>query len=307
MRILFIAALILPVVVAMGYMVRSQSRNARTDELVRLSREGGAVETWFDLCQQPLSTSPPSPNVPPELREQIEMQSRFVPSRRQCMGLVNSFHVGPGERPFLVYGAALTQSFRWTPFIGFGLALVVAISFAGADWSSGWIKTLLTWEVRRVRVAFARALAVVIGLLGLLLAALLLMSLTLAIATVLKGSFSGFDSVVVEDLFESFWRGLFLTALGGIIGYGLTTAFRYSLATPVVLFAYMGFEAALVSLSPTIRSWTLSSSLIVAGAGYDTKAFASVPVGRAGWLLIAASLLVLMGAVLTFAKRDITG
>jgi len=76
--------------------------------------------------------------------------------------------------------STLPDILRGTAFLLIVLGLVIGASSVGADWQSGTMATLLTWEPRRIRLMLSRALVVAVSVF--LLAILLQGALSLAIA-----------------------------------------------------------------------------------------------------------------------------
>lgn len=110
-----------------------------------------------------------------------------------------------------------------------GLALLVGATFAGADWSSGSLSNQLLFEPRRLRVWTAKAGAVAIGGVVLMLAGLTTFwGLTWGLAALrdVSGTAEEWQSVAGAG-----GRGLLFAACAGIGGYALTMLLRGTVGT----------------------------------------------------------------------------
>jgi hypothetical protein len=330
----FRVAVLLSAIAALGatvyFMVATEAPTGETDEFFREHRS--SLEERIDFCTEPpdLPEEPEfgegEPRPPEEVLERSRAQRSRARSRRECMEHVNRFEaaVGPvvtqtvtdregNVRPlafrqtvslFHVAGA-LTSSFRWIPYAGFLVAFLIGATFGGADWSGGWMKTYLTWESRRPRIYLAKAVALVFTVVGLYVLAQVLMALFVTLGALVKGSFVGFDAVMWEDLLESSWRGWFMTAIGGLLGFALPFGFRYTMAAPVGLAIFLVAEVSLLNLTQEFRTWSLAASFVVAGKGYDIEALYSQTPAKATALLAAAALVISIFSTILFARRDV--
>ncbi|MEX2394750.1 MAG: ABC transporter permease subunit, partial [Actinomycetota bacterium] len=77
------------------------------------------------------------------------------PTLEQARGNYDSRFTFAEEMPESTRGVALAL---------FGFSLVVAASFVGAEWGSGTMTTLLTWEPRRGRILAAKTIAIAVVL-----------------------------------------------------------------------------------------------------------------------------------------------
>jgi hypothetical protein len=137
-----------------------------------------------------------------------------------------------------VYVETVPDVSRGVAAVLFVASVVAGASFVGAEWGSGSMTTLLTWEPRRGRVLAAKVIAVVCML---ALAAALLLAL-LAVAFLPAGAFRG----TTRGLSGSTWwtlagiwaRGAALASFGGAVAAGIATLTRNSVGVVGTAFAY---------------------------------------------------------------------
>ena len=313
-RVTVLAVGLAALVGAIYFPLALEPATEESDEFVQAGRL--AVESSFDFC-----TSPPPPadpelfeddenRPPPEVLERMKAQRERARSRRECMPLSNSFMAPIGRTSyaeFFYLPGALTDAFRWIPYAGFAIAFLIGATFGGGDWSGGWMKTFLTWETRRVRIYLSKAVALLIGMVGLYLAAQLWLAVATSLLALFNGSFVGFDAVIWEDLLESSWRGWFMTAVGALLGFALPFGLRKTMAAPLGLAIYVVYEAVVLNLTMgSYRSWGLTTAVLVAGKGYDTEALHSQSPEVASWLLGLGAVVLTAVGTAVFAKGEVT-
>ncbi|MEU2348086.1 hypothetical protein [Modestobacter sp. NPDC049651] len=142
------------------------------------------------------------------------------------------------------------------------LAFLVGATFVGAEWSSRSMVSLLFWEPRRGRVLGAKALVVggaslVLGVVG---------QVAWLVASQLLQAVAGDD----QPLPDGFWgelsgvagRGVLLTALVGLLGFGLTNLVRNTGAALGVAFVYLVIaENAARGLLPRVQPWLVTENV----------------------------------------------
>jgi hypothetical protein len=141
------------------------------------------------------------------------------------------------------------------------LAFLVGGTFVGAEWSTRSMVALLFWETRRPRVMAAKLLvtAVAAAVLGLAMQAL-----WLGLATLLQ-SVAG-DGVALppgfwSELLGAQGRGVLLTLVAGLLGFGLTNLLRNTGAALGVAFVYVAIvENAVRALRPAWQPWLLTNN-----------------------------------------------
>ncbi len=120
----------------------------------------------------------------------------------------------------------------------FVLSFVVGASFMGAEWGSGAMTTLLTWEPRRGRVLVAKVIA---GTLLMAAASVLLLALIAVVylpVASLRGTTRGLDGSVWWTLFGVWARGAGLAMFGSAVAMAISTITRNTAGAVGVAFGY---------------------------------------------------------------------
>jgi ABC-2 type transport system permease protein len=208
---------------------------------------------------------------------------------------------------------------------GSALALVLGATWIGAEWSTRSLVSLLFWEPRRVRVMAVKLAVLALGaaLLGILLQAAWLVTASILDAT--AGDGRALPDGFWGDLLGTQARGVLLTVLAAVGGFGLTSLVRNTGAALGIGFVYFAVvETAVAILRPAWQPWLLSSSvagLVLPGGhtvvlveeavdpatGSLVGGTREVLVGnlQGGLVLgLAAGAAVVLGVVL-FARRDV--
>ncbi len=182
-------------------------------------------------------------------------------------------------------------------------ALLAAASVVGADWRSGMLATLLTWEPRRVRVAAARvssaafAAAAIALLLQLVLIAALLPSM------LLHGGTGGADAEWWRGLVVAMGKGAALTGLAAIVGASLALIGRNTAIALGAAFVYLNFvESAVRAWRPGLGRWLITDNAAAFLMGPRSDVVAS-PVPAIMLVVYAVGLFAAAAAV--FRRRDI--
>jgi len=140
----------------------------------------------------------------------------------------------------LVIGCAVASGVLFT------LGVVVGASFVGAEWNSGSMSTLLTWEPRRVRVFAAKLIACMITTTIVSLAVLVVLALLLLPSAAAHGTTSG----VPWLSFAGVWIRIgIVSAIGVALGAALANVMR-SAAGPIATWLIFQFVA-----SPALLLW----------------------------------------------------
>jgi hypothetical protein len=220
-------------------------------------------------------------------------------------------NTGPGAIGFAVAGSAL--------------ALVLGATWIGAEWSTRSLVSLLFWEPRRVRVMAVKLAVLALGaaLLGILLQAAWLATASILDAT--AGDGRALPDGFWGDLLGTQARGVLLTVLAAVGGFGLTSLVRNTGAALGIGFVYFAVvETAVAILRPAWQPWLLTSSIaglvlpdgytVVLGGGAVDPATGSLA-GETREILVGnlqggmvlglwAGAAVALGVVL-FARRDV--
>lgn len=197
-------------------------------------------------------------------------------------------------------------------WLGVGAQLIIVAwllgaSFAGAEWHTGSMATLLTWEPRRARVFAAKLVAcLVLVYLGAVAAELLLGGALLP-AAVLRGTTEDVDAQWVRDAVGLLGRVGVACASGAALGYGLAMLGRNTAASLGAGFGYLLIVENLVrGFRPQWSGWLLgdNTAAFVGGAGEE------VILGRsaveAGLVMGLYAAVVLVAGWISFHRRDVT-
>ena len=132
--------------------------------------------------------------------------------------------------------ASILQGTAFLVIIG---GWVLGASLVGAEWSEGTFATLLTWEPRRLRVLFVRAVVVaaVVFVLAVVLQAVLVGVLAL-VATTRGDTTTG--SGFLRELVGIGVRVAGAASLGGVLGLSIAMLTRSTAASVGAGFAYLG-------------------------------------------------------------------
>lgn len=202
-----------------------------------------------------------------------------------------------GQLPELLRGFGI-------PFLMLGW--IVGASFIGAEWHNRMVTTTLTWEPRRVRVIFAKilALAVCVAVWILVLEAIFAASLYPAAAV------HGITGSVDAD----FWREAgavalrvdALAVLAALLGFSLATIGRNTAAALGVGFAYLTVVEGLIrGFKPKWSEWLLGDNIALFLVGASNS-----PLDRdqtaAGWLLLAYCTALIALATAFFRRREMS-
>jgi ABC-type transport system involved in multi-copper enzyme maturation permease subunit len=198
------------------------------------------------------------------------------------------------------------------------LAFLVGATFIGAEWSTRSMVALLFWETRRPRVLGAK-IVVVAGasaVLGVVAqgAWLAMAGLWQAIA----GDGAALPAGFWSELLGTAGRGVLLTTLAGLLGFGLTNLVRNTGAALGVGFVYFAvLETAVRALRPEWQPWLLTNNAtalvlpegLTLYTGYDQATRQSIEylLGnlQAGVFMAVVTAVVLAAGIVLFSRRDL--
>jgi ABC-2 type transport system permease protein len=201
------------------------------------------------------------------------------------------------------------------------LGVAVAASLGGADWSTGTMTTLLTWEPRRIRVLLTRAVvvALVVAVVTLLLQVLLLGGFSLAVA--LRGTSVGSPPGLLRDAIETGLRVSAVAVAFGLVALAVATVGRSTVAALGVLFGYLVLvEGVIAGFRPSVQDRLLvraggvivSQQPIYATRGESFASFGPLQqqpelLGiTEAWVVLGFYVVVLLGvALVIFRARDV--
>ena len=188
------------------------------------------------------------------------------------------------------------------------LGMLFGATFIGAEWSSGNMGTLLTWEPRRVRVLVSKAVAAFGVTFLLTLALQVVLALTLLPAGMLNGVMEGTNSEWFRSTAGIALRSSLVASIVAVLGASIASIGRNTAAALGVVFAYFAIvESLLRTWKPHWASWFLGDNfgVLLVGDGAEIPEVGHTPF-EAGLLIGGYALIVLLAALLFFQRRDVT-
>jgi ABC-2 type transport system permease protein len=187
--------------------------------------------------------------------------------------------------------------------------LLLGASFVGAEWHSGTMTTLLTWEPRRLRVLAAKiGVAAVLAFLGYVIIQAIL-GAALTPTAVFKGTTQGADGAWFLHVTGFVLRGAATAAIAATFGASLAAIGRNTAAALGVAFGYFAILEPLVrSLRPKWQPWLVVDNVatFVLGHGGGNAEFSSRSPLGAGILIGIYAVGLAAAAVALFRARDVT-
>jgi ABC-type transport system involved in multi-copper enzyme maturation permease subunit len=194
-------------------------------------------------------------------------------------------------------------------FLAFGAMLGGAV-VVGGEWKAGTVTSLLTWEVRRARLLAARLLAcaVLAGAIGAALVLLYVVLAALPIAAANDGM-SGLDAGWWTALVGVVGRSLLVVSLAAVVGAGIASIGRSSVAALTAVFALEAIvQPAVRGLRPASARWLLGENVaaFVGGEPMVGESFRVSPMSGAVTLVVYVTALAAV-ALWSFQRRDLAG
>jgi ABC-2 type transport system permease protein len=228
-----------------------------------------------------------------------------LPDRRTCLQDVRLFNY----LPLGTFGMVLLpQVFQHSAFILIVIGLVIGSSSIGADWQSGSISTLLTWETRRTRLWVARVVVVCLAVFALALVLLALLTGLLALAAATRGTFAWLDGSWARDAIETACRVAAMSSFGALLGLSVAMIGRSTGAALAGVFVYLAvFESLLRAIYPKIAQWLLGPNVVVFVQGIATSPGTQQILSVAHSVLVISlfALVPFALALLWFRTRDV--
>jgi ABC-type transport system involved in multi-copper enzyme maturation permease subunit len=188
------------------------------------------------------------------------------------------------------------------------LSLLLGATFIGAEWHSGSMATLLTWEPRRARVFVAKAAAAAIFAFLATLAVLTFLALALLPAALFRGTTAGADGGWLLSTVGLALRGSVIASLAAIIGLAVASLGRNTAAALGGAFVYFAIlEPFTRALRPKWQPWLLSDNVATFVVSHvpDGATYTRSPIVAALWLGVIT--VALAGtSLLTFQRRDVS-
>jgi ABC-2 type transport system permease protein len=205
------------------------------------------------------------------------------------------------------------------------LGVVLGTSLGGADWTNNTMTTLLTWEPRRARVFFTRALVVAVTVGAITAFLQVVFSAVYALVAAAVGTTLFLPSHFWTDVATTIGRVSVMAMALGLVGYVLAMIGRSTVSSLGALFGYLIlFEGVIAGFRPTIQGNLLvraasvvvsqqpivdpTRELVSSGSGVSVAATPAIlmDVQRA-WTVVVVYVVVL-GAIslVQYQRRDVT-
>lgn len=208
---------------------------------------------------------------------------------------------------------SLPDVVKGTSFLLIVMGLVIGASVVGADWQSGTMGTLLTWEPRRIRLLLTRALVVAVSVFVLAVLLQAVLSLSFLAAVSVRGTTAGTVSGFTRGVVGVILRIGVMASLISLVGVAVSTVGRATAASLGVVFVYLALvESLLHGLVPGIARWLLSVNTVVFVDGKAQNVSDSsthsvvVTPGHATAVVIAYAAILMAIATAFFRNRDVT-
>jgi hypothetical protein len=212
--------------------------------------------------------------------------------------------------------AAGTDSFRYVSldetWLAVGgqmvvIAWLLGASFAGAEWHTGSMTTLLTWEPRRARVFLAKLAALLILVYLGSVAIELLIGVALWPVAVLRGTMAGVDAAWMREAAGLVGRAGLVCCVGASLGYGLAMIGRNTAASLGVGFGYLIIIENLIrGFRPQWSRWLFVDNSFAFLAGTDELLILDRSIAEAGLVTALYGAITLLAGWVFFRRRDVT-
>ncbi|MDP9295283.1 MAG: ABC transporter permease [Actinomycetota bacterium] len=202
--------------------------------------------------------------------------------------------------------SSLPDVLKHVSFILVVFGLVIGASSVGADWQTGSMATLLTWEPRRTRVFFARLLVVIVTVLLLAVALETLLALLFLLVANTRGT-TAFAGGVGRAATGAILRVGAMASVGSVLGACIAMLGRSSTAALGAVFVYLAVvENLLRGLYPGITKWTFAVNAVVFVDGKPATLFNQIlTFGRAVAMLVGYAGIVIVAGLTSFRTRDV--
>lgn len=218
---------------------------------------------------------------------------------------------------------------NWLQGVSFLLiagALAIGASFVGAEWHTGSMTTLLTWEPRRLRVLAAKTVAIALVAFVVTIGLQLVLSLVLTLVAITRGDTAETGGSFVRSVVGSGLR-ISATASGAsVMGLAVAMIGRNVSAALGGIFVYVAIvEGIIRGIRPRLGLWLLgdnvgvfitgrprasfdqAESTAVLGGPSSTFSQAQVrTVGQAAMIVALYAAVLLATAAWSFRARDVT-
>jgi hypothetical protein len=188
------------------------------------------------------------------------------------------------------------------------IAWLLAASYIGAEWRTGMMATLFTWEPRRVRVMVAKAMAAILVTFVIVMVLQALLVGALYPAAAYRGTTAGTN--------QAFWRSFSyiglrsggLAAMAAILGFAAGALGRNTAAGLGTGFVYLAvIEGGLLGgLIPSVRPWLIVGNAIVFINNERNPDIRGRSPTQAALLILGYAVGLWLISTLVTKKRDVT-
>jgi hypothetical protein len=237
--------------------------------------------------------------------EEIEIEGSLEDFCRQNFGNPAFYlpsHLALVDLPSILEGTASITSI---------VGLVLGASLMAVSWQTGTINTILTWEPRRARWYTSRILVTVVGVFVVVLAIVVFLSASLAVAAWLRGSVEGVDGAWWRDTTATSLRIGVVAAIAAAIGAGVAAAGQRTAAALGVVFVYTAvLEGLLRAFRPRWTPWLLGDNLVSFVSWqsnsevFEAGSFVLTP-GRAAFVIAGYAALAFLLGLASVRLRDV--
>ena len=205
--------------------------------------------------------------------------------------------------------STLPDTLRGTAFMLIVMGLVIGASSVGADWQSGSMATLLTWEPRRVRVLLTRAVAVGFAVFLLVVALQAILWGVLWLVATTRGITNGADVVWLHHVVGLIVRVGVMSVIGALLGISISMIGRGTAAALGVLFVYLALlETLLRAVVPRLTPYLFATNAVVFVDGHAGSPATStvITMTRATTTVFVYAAALLVAAIVWFRVRDVS-
>jgi ABC-2 type transport system permease protein len=187
------------------------------------------------------------------------------------------------------------------------LAWLIGASLVGAEWRTGSMTTLLTWESRRLRVMLAKAFAAVLVSFVIVMILQGLLVGALYPAARFRGSTVGAAGHFWRSLTYLGLRSGALSAAAALLAFAVASIGRTTAAALGAVFAYLALvEGALLgALVPASRPWLLVRNAIVFITGQQFQDVPGRTQSQAGLIILGYAGAFFLISMLVMRERDV--
>jgi ABC-type transport system involved in multi-copper enzyme maturation permease subunit len=194
-----------------------------------------------------------------------------------------------------------------TSLVLLSVGWMLGASAIGADWHTGHVTTILTWESRRGRVMLAKIAASLVSVFVLSVVIQAFLGVALAAAAAGAGSTAGTDAAWFAETAGVGLRVALLSTIFAGFGFGLASAGRNTAVALGVGFGYLVIVENLVrGLRPQWTPWLLTDNagMFIVDSPADFALLGRSTFG-AGLYLATVATLLLLAASAVFRARDV--